>query len=728
MILFFKKFWRYKIFRYIYFSLWIYYFSIAMKKRLTEPTELSDENQFLAGYNWGLMHGVSHKGSSNLTQTMLFELYAIIYKLILVHDRIDPRLLVTHSVLAVYVMLVIIKTNSLNRSFFVKLYNSRETLKKFKDFVADHLPSSLLILSKNQNKVLFKNKSFQQQFDITEEDDSESILNKLGQIRIDPNSERTQSTSVSGTLSVHITDFGYFLRIQLKNIAKPVSLNCSHETDSQKKTFEVKILPMFWDGEESLALLFHDISHQEALLSLKIRTENQEKAIAIVAHELRNPVNGLLGLTRIMENNIRNPRSLKKSLNILKTNINLLLSILNSILDNQQLRANKLTLNISDIDLSQLITNVALLYEFQLKSKNLEFKSYIDDSLPRSILSDKGRLNQILINLVANALKFTSVGGITVSVLADPDDKSRVIFKVSDTGIGIKPEDRDKLFQMFGKLQSSMEINQEGVGLGLMISNSLVKVLNRNEEGHQIMIENDSKVGTTFYFSIYADYHKGKNGNIEAMKGGLIPLVDLDETRIDEHITSNHETQLTESRKCLSLRSSFKESKSRHHAKETPQLFFASQPSPAIERQYLLSSNSNRTRSTKSLFSKKAVIIADDSSFNLFVLKDMLTSFGYKCYGVNNGKEVVDKVQELHKRLVHIDFILMDYEMPIMDGLEATKILREQRIDIPIIGLSGNSGKEFEEMCLKGGMNKVMQKPLKEEDINSILSFINSDI
>jgi len=154
-------------------------------------------------------------------------------------------------------------------------------------------------------------------------------------------------------------------------------------------------------------------------------------------------------------------------------------------------------------------------------TKNLEFNYFLHPSLSETIKTDNIRLNQILINLTANFLKFTQTGGITITIVPDPHNPERIMFKVTDTGIGIQPEDCAKLFQMFGKLTSSLDLNQEGVGLGLMISNTLVKVLNRNEDDAFIRVDSTPGKGSTFYFSIYKNGFRTETSPVETGNLGL---------------------------------------------------------------------------------------------------------------------------------------------------------------------------------------------------------------
>ena len=479
---------------------------------------------------------------------------------------------------------------------------------------------------------------------------------------------------------------------------------------------------MLWDEEECFTIHLNDISHQEAILSLKLANQNQEKAISVVSHELRNPINGLLGIVRIMEKSTHD-QTLLRSIAIMKTNVYLLLNILNSILDIQQLRSNKLTLTINEVNLHEVINNIKDLYEYQFKTKSLEFYTRIDPTIPKCIKTDKNRLNQILINLVANSLKFTSKGSVTVSVSRDPSDKNKVLFKVIDTGIGIKAGDCDKLFKMFGKLQSTMDMNQEGVGLGLMISNSLVKILNRNEENNQIKIESDGKIGATLYFSIYADYDKGKEFSIEDNLIHEIHEETLDTTRIDELMGTAKAEDLQAGLKFI-----FSKSSTRDLRKKQRKICNDEKNGmPYLGSPLRISPNSIITG--KTFFNSYFALLVDDDIFNLTASKDLLESNGFICELASNGYSAIEKLENSKKNGPKFDLVLMDYDMPGLNGLETAsqikkKISKKELEDVPIIGLSGYDSPQIEKNCMDVGMACCLVKPLTSKEISKLLTFI----
>jgi len=657
------------------------------------------QSMFLIGYNWGIMHIFVQRGITKFPLHFAFEIAVFIFKVTLAFDTIEPYGFAAHFCLVIFMLFSHIKNELLDRNFFTEIFISRETFRNCKDFLSEYLPTSLLVLNSQKNKVLFYNKSFKETFKI---EASNQCLERMKDMipEFDHNPFLLKDIRHIGRNTLEFLG----ANSDILESGKAIEINSSYRApDLTKLPFGVKLLRLFWDGQEAYAIHLQNNSLQQTLLTLKIANQNQEKAISTVAHELRNPVNGLLGIANLMEKNSSDPSTLR-NLSILKSNISLLLNILNSVLDIQQIRADKLNLNLAETNLSELIDNIGLLYEFQFTSKNLKFKKEIDPSLPKVIVTDKNRLSQILINLTANALKFTLQGSITISVLRDPDNKEKVMFKVTDTGIGIKPDDCSKVFKMFGKLQSSVNLHQEGVGLGLMISNSLVKALNRNEPDNQIKVRSEYGKGSTFYFSIYTE-------DIPQFKTKTTLEIP------EEYVPS---TQNITTRQTVSI--------PRFETSHVRKLSYASssQDQPLMQDTEQIELQIEDEQVSKP---ERNILLVDDDIFGLMAARETLKGHDFTCYLAHNGKEAVEKVYFLKADGISLDLILMDCEMPIMDGFEATSLLvhamdRGEIPIVPIVGLSGNDGEEFLDKCKKTEMASHVCKPLTEKHIREILQYI----
>ena len=275
----------------------------------------------------------------------------------------------------------------------------------------------------------------------------------------------------------------------------------SSSEEGMKKAFKVKVFPLLWDDEEAIALLLDDITRQKIITELKTADRNKDLVIAMVSHDLRTPLNGMLGLVDIAMKNIKDTSTLAY-LEACKNSGGLMLNFVNSILDLHQIKDNKLNLIYSKIFLSTLLKEIKALFAQVCRVKQLYLNIEIDPRVPKTLATDKSRLTQILVNLLGNAFKFTFYGGVTIKADIENEDLNWIKFSIIDTGIGIKKEDQDKLFKMYGKLdQKDKKISSNGVGLGLTISNTLATLLS-SHENQSIKIESTLSKGTCFSFVV----------------------------------------------------------------------------------------------------------------------------------------------------------------------------------------------------------------------------------
>lgn len=236
-----------------------------------------------------------------------------------------------------------------------------------------------------------------------------------------------------------------------------------------------------------------------------VREEAQQAAkaksefVANVTHELRTPVNGILGNVRELLSDVKDPHTLK-ALQLIERCCGDMNKIINNILDFSKLDAGKFTLEIREFCVRNMLDYVKAQHIGKMTEKGLDFFMTVSPQVPEYVLGDELRVVQILNNLLSNALKFTSVGKITVQVLktAQVKDKAELFFIISDTGIGIAEEDRDKLFQSFSQVDASISRKYGGTGLGLNICKQLVELM-----GGTIEVESRKGRGSVFSFSIW---------------------------------------------------------------------------------------------------------------------------------------------------------------------------------------------------------------------------------
>lgn len=526
--------------------------------------------------------------------------------------------------------------------------------------------------------------------------------------------------------------------------------------DNVVRTFNIKISTI---NDEYITNLT-DITNLEMALNKAYSSERAKSIfLANMSHEIRTPLNGILGFTDVLRKKELDTES-KRYIEIIHKSGQSLLHVVNDILDFSKIESGELSLYETESNLFLEMEAAVSTFASVSREKHIDYYTYIDTNIPKLILCDSQRIKQIVNNLISNAIKFTPQEG-TVRVYIElqeiKEGKAVIHFSVKDSGIGIPKEKVATVFQAFSQADDSISRKFGGTGLGLSISNKYAQMM-----GSELKVKSKEGEGSEFYFQLalpVVDRQNSiKNGfDIQDAKIAILQStgkVGCGINEVVEHYLKSWRcsyntiedlkalddsvdilivcAKLFDEKSCKEALDRFSKlhllyvagadehfvcAHEKFHLIEQPMTGSAlfDQIITVLHRENTNETASNNLQESKQYSGK--ILVAEDNETNQLLISVMLEDRGISYSIVENGKEAVEEALENA-----YDLVFMDVNMPVLDGVSATKQLRERGYEKPIVSLSANVIESDRETFLKAGVNDTLNKPIIPHELDQILS------
>lgn len=490
--------------------------------------------------------------------------------------------------------------------------------------------------------------------------------------------------------------------------------------------------------------------------------------LANMSHEIRTPLNGIVGFTQLLKSTPLSPDQ-KEFVSVIENSSENLLSIVNDILDLSKINADKIELEQVAFNAIEKFEDAVESYGARAAEKNIDFGLFVDPSIPKTLVGDPTKISQVIVNLVSNAIKFTNSNGdveVIIEKIKESDEDATIYFAVRDTGIGITEEQKEKIFEAFAQADAGTSRKYGGTGLGLAISSKLVQKM-----GGKLDIESEPGKGSTFFFTLTLPKGPDQEKEIPDFSGvsaaAVLPdtvkervtiqnleryakflgldfrilpyseLFDLEESALPQVLFVEHQyvRRGDELDKFLNLDTqvvlittgvlkkaaeAVQERVSKiiykpvnyHKTVHAIEQALETQEAPSVE---------STEKKEEDRFEGIRILVAEDNPINQKLIRTTLEQLGAEVTLAANGKEAF----ELRKQNDY-DLILMDIQMPVMNGIEATReILHYEKINhlphIPIVAVTANALAGDRERYLEAGMDNYVPKPINISELKEVI-------
>jgi len=539
----------------------------------------------------------------------------------------------------------VISPEKLNKSIhsiiqFNKIHAEKKemafSLKKHKEFLqgmTDSSPNIIYILDIQQSKFIYYNRDILVELGYVGEENKKLVYPSFVSL-MHPNDQKKLHEHIE-TIKDGQDGEIYEFEFRIKNKDEEWVWYFNRDT-IYKRTKDGKVKDIIGTSTNISNLKKVEQEYQKAKEVAERALEIKAEFLSNMSHEIRTPMNAIIGLTDIVLQESLEPQ-VKDNLKSIKQSADNLLVIINDILDFSKIEAGKVKIENTSFNFQYQLQHIKKTMAFKAEQKSLNFDVMVDERIPVYLKGDPFRLNQVLLNLCSNAIKFTQEGSVNIFVklLSEQNDKVKINFSVEDTGIGISEEQQNSIFESF--TQADVQITRQfgGTGLGLTITKQLISLM-----GGQIHLQSTMGKGSRFYFNLEFDI-------------------------------SNETT-------------------------ETP---------------------INYTLVEKSLEGLN-ILVMEDNIINQKVIRQILSKWDCSISIADNGLLGIEKMKK-----EEFDLLLMDLQMPVMDGFTATKAIRSGEaglsyLRIPIIALTADAFPETREKVLEWGMNDLVSKPFRKAILN----------